>query len=130
MDESPPAPRASLWASLRHAAIERMGDAEVRWRSLGMLFGAGGALALLTLAVPVAPGTERAAIAVLCGLAFASAAGMVAGARRLPRGDIWVSLMLGFGTVLISLGVYFSHAPASPYALLYVLVGFEGFFFL
>jgi diguanylate cyclase (GGDEF)-like protein/putative nucleotidyltransferase with HDIG domain len=130
MTSTPPVRRASLWAALRHAAIERMGDSEVRWRSLGVVFGAGGVLALASLAAPVEPGTEKLTIAALCCGAVVTAAAMIAGARRLPAGDLWIGAVLALGTLLITAGVYFTRTPASPYALLYVLVGFEGFFFL
>src|SRR3954466_4064668 len=130
MDSRPPDHRPSPWATLRHAAVERMGESEVRWRALGVLFGASGVLTLATLIVPTLPGTNRQAVAAVAIISLFGAAVMIALSRRLPHGDAWVCAALTFSTALISAGVYFSQAPASPYAVLYVWVGFEAFFFL
>ena len=130
MDLRPPVRRPSVWTSFRHAAVEHMGESEARWRALGALFAAGGGLTLATLLVPTLPGTNRTAVAAVAIIAVAAAVVMVIGSHRLPRGDAWVCAALSFSSALISAGVYFSQAPASPYAVLYVWVGFEAFFFL
>jgi diguanylate cyclase (GGDEF)-like protein/putative nucleotidyltransferase with HDIG domain len=121
--------RQSRFGAVRHAAIERMTDSDVRWRSLGALFVAAGGVSLLTLLVPTAAGTGVAAIALVAALAVVSGLTMIALAARLPRRDAWVSATLAFGTVLISLVVIANHSVASPYALIYVWVGFDAFFF-
>ena len=128
-----PAPTPALRsspASLREAFIERMEEDEVRWRSLGGLFVAGGVLAGVSVLFPMVPGARAWAIGVLALTAVLSGIGMIAAAGRLPRGDAWPSALLAFGTLLVTGAVYFTHAAASPYILLYVWVGFDGFFFL
>jgi len=108
--------------------LDRMSEHGVRWRSLGTLFLAGGGLALLSLLLPLSPGAWRGGVAILGLTALVSGATMIASANRLP-----IALMspsLAFGTVLVSLGVIWNGQSASPYALLYVWVGFEAFFFL
>jgi diguanylate cyclase (GGDEF)-like protein/putative nucleotidyltransferase with HDIG domain len=114
---------------LRRAAIERLSDHDVRWRSLGALYIAGGLLADATLLVPVDRGSNSLAIlglgmfAVVCGIA------LIAFATRLPRSDGWLSAFLAQGTVLVTLAVIYNRTAASPIALIYVWVGFDGFFF-
>ena len=51
-------------------------------------------------------------------------------ATRLPPGDWWLSNYLACGTALITAAIVASHSKASPYALVYVWVGFDAFFFL
>ncbi|HEU4976950.1 MAG TPA: diguanylate cyclase [Baekduia sp.] len=107
-----------------------MDDHDVRWRSLGALFVAGGVLALVSLLLPAEPGTRATAV-LLVGIAACATGTMLAvAARHLPRGDGWLSGVLAFGTVLITLAVIFNRSTASPYALIYVWVGFDGFYFL
>jgi diguanylate cyclase (GGDEF)-like protein/putative nucleotidyltransferase with HDIG domain len=122
-----PLPR---WSELRRVAIERMSEHDVRWRSLGGLFVAGGALADLSLLLPVDEGSDTLAVLLVGIIAILSGLGMIALAERLPKQERWLSLSLAFGTVLITLAVIFNDAVASPYALIYVWVGFDAFFFL
>ena len=69
-------------------------------------------------------------MAVLGLTAVLSATIMIVGAGRLPSADLWVSVTLGFGTLLVTGAVFFTHAAASPFVLLYVWVAFDGYFFL
>jgi len=115
---------------MRRAAIERMTEHDVRWRSLGGLFIAGGALAVLSLLLPVDAGSDTRAVLVVGVVAILSGMVMIALAERLPPGERYLSACLAFGTVLITLAVIFNDAVASPYALVYVWVGFDAFFFL
>jgi diguanylate cyclase (GGDEF)-like protein/putative nucleotidyltransferase with HDIG domain len=117
-------------SATRHVAIERMLESDVRWRSLGGLFAAGGVLTMLSLALPTATGTSTPAVAVTGVVAAVLGTIMVAAAGALPTADRWLSLALALGTVLITAVVCFNQDPASPYALIYVWVGFDGFFFL
>jgi|SRR5579884_140316 len=121
--------RLSL-AQVRRDAIERLSSYEVRWRALGALFVAGGALALVSLALPLDHGSQRLALGLVCLTAIATGAALMWSAERLPATDLWLSILLAFGTVLITLGIVFNRVVASPYALIYVWVGFDGFFFL
>ena len=125
-----PASRCSTWGRLRRAAIDRISDRDVRWRSLGGLFLAGGVLVLVSLVLPADAGSRKLPIALLALSAILTGVVLVTAAHRLPPGDRWLSSVLGFGTVLITLGVIFNRSSASPYALLYVWVAFDGFFFL
>jgi diguanylate cyclase (GGDEF)-like protein/putative nucleotidyltransferase with HDIG domain len=122
--------RVLRWSALRDAAVERIGEGDVRWRSLGGLFGAGGALALISLLLPAEASAQQWAVAILGLTAMLSAAIMIFAAERLPSADLLVSVTLGFGTLLVSGAVYYTHAAASPFVLLYVWVSFDGYFFL
>jgi diguanylate cyclase (GGDEF)-like protein/putative nucleotidyltransferase with HDIG domain len=122
--------KPSKWLRLRDVAIDRMGDRDVRWRCLGGLFTAGGSLALASLVVPVDRGSQTFAVMLVGVVAVAAGLAQIAAAGRLPGDDRWLSLALACGTVLITLAVIFNRSAASAYALIYVWVGFEGFFFL
>ncbi|MCW2966673.1 MAG: diguanylate cyclase and metal dependent phosphohydrolase [Solirubrobacteraceae bacterium] len=130
MTLSEPKPRRFRWSVVRHAAVERMSEFDVRWRALGALFVAGGTLAAGSLLLPVARGTDVQVILLVGLSAIVSGLAMIVFARLLPKGDLWVSSALGFGTVLITMAVAFNHSQASPYALIYIWVGFDAFFFL
>ena len=110
--------------------IEGLARHEVRWRTLGALFVAGGSVAGVSLLLPVDRGSHPLALAVVCAVAVGTGLILILAAERLPRADRWLSAFLAFGTVLITLGIVFNRSAASPYALIYVWVGFDGFFFL
>jgi len=114
---------------LRRAAIERLSDHDVRWRSLGALYIAGGIMANVTLLFPVDRGSNALAILGLGTFAMVCGAVLMAFARRLPHSDVWLSAFLAQGTMLVTLAVIFNRTAASPIALIYVWVGFDGFFF-
>lgn len=118
------------WAAMRSAAVERMGQDEVRWRALGALFLAGGTLALVVLRLPTDPATRTGGVLAVALLAVLGGAIMIGAARHLPSGERWISGSLGAGTVLISVAVWFTQVPSAPFALLYVWVAFDGFCFL
>jgi diguanylate cyclase (GGDEF)-like protein/putative nucleotidyltransferase with HDIG domain len=107
-----------------------MGENEVRWRSLGGLFVAGGLLALTMVALPVDPGTNQWPITALATLAMLQGAAMMAFPRALPKGDRWMSFCLGIGTLFITAGIYFARTSVTPLALLYLWIALDGFFFL
>ncbi len=117
-------------ARFRRDAIERLSRHEVRWRALGALFIAGGLLSGFSLLLPVERDSHTLAIAMVCSVAVVTGAFLISGAEKLPASDFWLGLVLAFGTILISVAVVFNHSIASPYALIYVWVGFDGFFFL
>jgi diguanylate cyclase (GGDEF)-like protein/putative nucleotidyltransferase with HDIG domain len=121
---------SSTWAALRSAAIERMGEHEVRWRALGTLFAAGGVLVIATLLLPAETGMQPWSVAALAVTALAAAVLMIWASERMPGGDVWISLMLGAGTLMITGAIFFAGVPTTPYALMYVWVGFDSFFFL
>ncbi|HEX8207285.1 MAG TPA: diguanylate cyclase [Solirubrobacteraceae bacterium] len=108
--------------------LERMTDKAVRWRSMAVLFFAGGLLADLSTLLPTG---DRAVIWALLALgtsAMVSAVVMFAFAGLLP--DWLMSYVLAFGTILVTLGVVATQDTTAVYALFYVWVGFEAFFFL
>ncbi|MCW3010372.1 MAG: Diguanylate cyclase protein/HDIG protein [Solirubrobacterales bacterium] len=115
--------------ALRFAVVERMGEA-VRWRALGLLFVAGGLLALGTLLLPRAASADPLAVVVVALVASVCGLVQLAVADRLPPGDLSLSLVLAFGTGLVSAGTWATGDPASALALMYVWVGFDAFFFL
>ena len=101
----------------------------MRWRTLGALFIAGGLLAGVSLLLPVDRGTHSLAIAVVCLVAVITGAFLVWAAERLPISDLWLGLVLAFGTLLITVAVVLNRSISIPYTLLDVWVGFDGFFF-
>ncbi|MDQ5807862.1 MAG: diguanylate cyclase [Actinomycetota bacterium] len=122
-----PAPRNRV-AALYDDMLERMTDRVVRWRSLAVLFFVGGALADLSLLLPTHAAASLPALAVIATTAVVSGAGMFLFAARLP--DALMTISLAFGTLLVSAGVAVTGDTTAVYALFYVWVGFEAFFFL
>ena len=123
-EQRPPSRRTALYRSV----LERMTEQAVLWRSMGFIFAAGGLLAFLTLALPLNEGASKPAVAILGAAALGSAAFMWLGARRLPLA--LMSPLLALGTLLVSAGIVAQSSTASAYALMYVWIGFEAFFFL
>jgi diguanylate cyclase (GGDEF)-like protein/putative nucleotidyltransferase with HDIG domain len=114
----------------RRETIERLSQHDVRWRALGALFIAGGVMAAITLLLPVDPGLERLPIGLVCLVAVITGVLLIWRAEQLPASELWLGVVLAFGTVEITLAVIFSRSIPSPYSLIYVWVGFDGFFFL
>lgn len=115
---------------MRDAAVERMGEDDARWRALGALFIAGGVLGLTVLRFPVDPATHTGGVFALAVVAVVIGVAMMLAARLMPSGERWISVTLAVGTGLISAVVWCSQVPSTPFALLYVWVAFDGFFFL
>jgi diguanylate cyclase (GGDEF)-like protein/putative nucleotidyltransferase with HDIG domain len=122
------APARGRIGSLYDDMLERMTDHVVRWRSLAVLFFVGGALADLSLLLPAPHAASLPALAVIGSTAVASGIVMFLLASRLPE---WLmSVSLAFGTALVTGGVIATQDTTAIYALFYVWVGFEAFFFL
>src|SRR5918997_3388920 len=122
------APQPGRLGSLYDDMLERMTDHVVRWRSLAVLFFVGGVLADLSLLLPAPHDASLPALAVIGTTAVVAGAGMFLLAARLPE---WLmSVSLAFGTVLVTAGVIATQDTTAIYALFYVWVGFEAFFFL
>ena len=102
----------------------------MRWRSLGALFVAGGVLALVSLLLPVDEGSWTLGVFLVGVSAVISGTATIVLAARLPPGDRWLSNYLAFGTLLVTFAVAFNDNAASPYAVIYMWVGFDAFFFL
>ena len=130
MDQRPlESPRARGRAgTLYDAMLDRMSDRAVRWRSLAVLFFVGGALADLSLLLPAPVNASMPALAAIGTSAVLAGIVMFLFAARLP--DTLMSISLGFGTLLITGGVISARDTTAIYALFYVWVGFEAFFFL
>ncbi|HEX8120223.1 MAG TPA: diguanylate cyclase [Solirubrobacteraceae bacterium] len=108
--------------------LDRMTDDGVRWRSLAVLFLVGGLLADLSVLLPVPERASPAALAVIGTTAVVSAVAMLLLSARLPAR--LMTITLAFGTLLVTAGVIATDDTAAIYALFYVWVGFEAFFFL
>ena len=114
--------------SLYTAMLDRMSDRVVRWRSLAALFFIGGVLADLTLLLPHGEQANTLALGMIGTSAVVGGAAMFFLAARLP--ESLMTLVLVTGTLLVTGGVIFNHDTDAVYALFYVWVGFEAFFFL
>ncbi len=97
-------------------------------RALALLFGAGGALVLLTLALPHDGNTNDLAVAVPSLLALVVCAYLLLAQRRVRV--TLVERILALGTLLISVCVIYGGSSASAYQLMYVWVAlYAGYFF-
>jgi diguanylate cyclase (GGDEF)-like protein/putative nucleotidyltransferase with HDIG domain len=114
--------------TLYDGMLDRMSDDVVRWRSLAILFFAGGLLADLSLLLPTHEHASLPALAVIGTTAIVGGLSMFLLADRLP--EAVMSIALAFGTLLVTGGVVATRDTSAIYALFYVWVGFEAFFFL
>src|SRR3712207_3632620 len=96
-------------------------------RTLAYFYLAGAALGLASLALPHT-GTPTVAAAVLIGMAAFTGVLLLARGADLPQATI--PGFLAAGTLLITAAVYLHGDPTSEYALLYVWVAVEAFYFL
>ena len=110
------------------AIVDGIDDAPVRWRVLAVLYLTAAPLAGITLFIPHGHGTTDWAIAALSLSAIAIGLLLLALASRLPRGGVGALLVLG--TLMITGCILAGGDASSPYALIYVWAGVEGFFFL
>jgi diguanylate cyclase (GGDEF) domain len=103
------------------------GDTGLIGRVIGVLYGAGAILVAVSLLLPhPAPGNDGAIMAI-AGIAALGSALLLALARRLPA---WVlQVAIGFGSVLISLCVYFAGQPSAYVAMFIWVVLVSSFFF-
>src|SRR4051812_22052776 len=116
------------WAGMLTALVDGIDDTRVRWRVLGVLYLTAAPLTGVTLFMPHGHGATDWAIAVLVVSATLIGIALWVLSSRLPRGGM--GALLGLGTVLISLALLNGGDAGSPYELLYVWAGVEGFFFL
>jgi diguanylate cyclase (GGDEF)-like protein/putative nucleotidyltransferase with HDIG domain len=120
--------RTRPWAALLTALVDGIDDTGVRWRVMAALYLTAAPLAGVTLLMPHGHGTTDWAIGALAASATLVGVVLLVLAERLPRGGM--GALLGIGTVMISLALLAGGDTGSPYALLYVWAGVEGFFFL
>lgn len=97
-------------------------------RSLGGLFIAAGIVALVTLSTGVDELVQRSAIRALACLAIAFGIAVVLAAVHLPERGFAAGLALG--VVLVSSAVVGSAEADTPYAMFYVWIGAEAWYFL
>jgi diguanylate cyclase (GGDEF)-like protein len=103
------------WRDPEHH-LGRRGERGAIARTLAYLFGFGGLLLLVTLALPGSPDRDSAALAVIAVAAFVVAAGLIVGYDQIP----WRVLVVApaMGTALVVLVIAFAGPESSaPYAM-------------
>jgi diguanylate cyclase (GGDEF)-like protein/putative nucleotidyltransferase with HDIG domain len=119
------------FARMAGSGLRRVGDDTERIvaaRALAFLFASGGALAVITVAVPHHSGWNDAGVLVLALLALGTAAILVLGGRVLPYPTYFTALV--FSILLIDGVILFSHEVTSPFVAFYTWSGLFAFYFL
>jgi PAS domain S-box-containing protein len=115
------------WKELRGLEGRPRQDPRLLARFTFYLYAAGGALTLITLALPGPPARNELAIAAMAGCAYASSAGVLLAFDRLR---MWTfELLAALGTVLITCTLYFAGESVGSYRLFYFWVGLSAFYF-
>jgi PAS domain S-box-containing protein len=115
------------WKELRGLEGRPRQDPRLLARFTFYLYAAGGALTLITLALPGPPARNELAIAALAGCAYASSVAVLIGFDRLR---MWVfELLAALGTILITCTLYYAGESVSSYRLFYFWVGLSAFYF-
>ncbi|HEX3563021.1 MAG TPA: GGDEF domain-containing protein, partial [Solirubrobacterales bacterium] len=103
------------------------GDTGLIARVIGVLYGAGAVLVVLSLLLPHPSHSNDGAILAIAGAAAAVATLLFVLARRLPA---WLlQVVVGLGSVLISLCVYFAGQPSAYVAMFIWVILVSAFFF-
>ena len=97
-------------------------------RFLGSLYLAGATIALVSLAVAQAPGTNMAGLYAVIASAYVLGAVVLAWRNRLTPGML--SFALALATVVISMSMFFADDRTGVYAMFYVWVGLTAAYFL
>jgi len=103
------------------------GDTGLISRVIAVLYGAGAVLVALSLLLPHPSASNDGAILAIAGTAATVATLLFAFARRPP--DWVLQVMVGLGSVLISLCVYFAGQPGSYVAMFIWVILVSAFFF-
>jgi PAS domain S-box-containing protein len=115
------------WKELRGLGGRPRQDPRLLARFTFYLYAAGGALTLITLALPGPPARNELAIAALAGCAYVSSAGVLLAFDRLR---MWTfELLAALGTILVTCTVYYSGESVGSYRLFYFWVGLSAFYF-
>lgn len=115
------------WKELRGLEGRPRQDPRLLARFTFYLYAAGGALTLITLALPGPPGRNELAIAALAGGAYAASAGVLLAFDRLR---MWAfELLSALGTILITFTLYYAGESVGSYRLFYLWVGLSVFYF-
>jgi diguanylate cyclase (GGDEF)-like protein len=102
--------------------------AVVQWRVLGGAYAAAGILSLLVLALGVDESFDVPVIAALAAVALLVGAFMIGAAGSMPAQALWVGLVVAIAAV--SACVVASGEADTPYALLYIWIASETWYFL
>jgi diguanylate cyclase (GGDEF)-like protein len=97
-------------------------------RTLAYLYFASASLALVGVVVPHGRAASVPGLLVVVALGYGAGAALLARAPRLSQRLIPAILM--FGTALVTAAVWFDGNADSAYALLYIWIGLEAFYFL
>lgn len=108
--------------------FDSLSDHGAMARFMAYLFGAGATLGLVSMLFPQPPGTDHVGVYCVIGLAYATAALAFRLGPRFPR--VVLPASLAMGTVLITLGTYFTGQTTSVYAMFYIWTGLTAFYFL
>ena len=100
----------------------------VRARLLGWIYLCGATLALASMALPQATGQDFTGIYATIGVAYVVAALILWRADSMPRWGLHVALAAG--TAIVTAGIYFTHQEQSVYAMFYIWIALEAFYFL
>ena len=122
-----PAPETTKFSYRDPLDSSGLGGRFLMARALEYLFIAGGAIALLTLAVPSNDDASVAQVLAMAGLAFAIAALLHTVGDRLPR---WgYHAVLATGTVLIEWAIFASDNATSLFAMFFLWIAIYAFYF-
>src|SRR5687767_12907358 len=97
-------------------------------RVMVFLLLAGGTLGLASMALPQPVGTNELGVYLTLAATFALAAVIHLGYRQAP--NVMPAIGLFGGTLLVTIGTYYTGQDSSPYPLFYVWIGLSAFFFL
>jgi diguanylate cyclase (GGDEF)-like protein len=100
----------------------------VQWRALGWLFGAGGSLGLLILALGVDDSFDVALIGGMAAAGVLTGVTFLVAAVRLPI--IWMAAALTLAVAMVSVVVVASGEADTPFALLYIWIAVTCWYFL
>jgi PAS domain S-box-containing protein len=115
------------WKELRGLEGRPRQDPRLLARFTFYLYAAGGALTLITLALPGPPNRNELALAALAGCAYASSVGVLLAFDRLRMWSF--ELLAALGTILITSTLYYAGESVGSYRLFYFWVGLSAFYF-
>ena len=115
------------WKELRGLDGKPRQDPRLLARFTFYLYAAGGALTLVTLALPGPPERNELAIAAVAGCAYAVSLGVFLAFDRLRMTTFEV--LAALGTLMITFSLYYSGESVGSYRLFYFWVGLSAFYF-
>jgi PAS domain S-box-containing protein len=115
------------WKELRGLEAKPRQDPRLLARFTFYLYAAGGALTLVTLALPGPPDRNELAIAAMAGCSYAAAIGVFFAFDHLRRPVFEV--LAALGTIIVTASLYFSGESVGAYRLFYFWIGLSAFYF-